>query len=173
MFTFLDLDFDEIDFLKKTKLNCTKVRYIINFFNQNKNLMKKMNLSFSGLKIKMMLSLFLLMGLFFISTNEVSAQSSSSKEYAEIVSAHAQKLSLDVSITMPVMKSSKEVINNPKVASELNVAVEKTFGEEIVTQIIDNGFEAKDAIEKAYQLLNAKVPVKYLDPVKEVYLGML
>jgi len=95
--------------------------------------MKKMNLSFLGLKAKMVLPLFLLIGLFLVSANTSNAQSivvkrntttqllSSEKGFYESVSKHVSELPVSVSMVLPIMKSSKEAINNHRALSVSNL----------------------------------------------------
>jgi len=131
--------------------------------------MKKMNLSFLGLKAKMVLPLFLLFGLFLVSANTSNAQVlSTEKGYYETVVQHINELPVTISMALPIMKSSKEAINNPKIADDAKTMLNRTFGELILADL-DRGISHKEAIDKAYNALGKKVPTEYLDPVSEFY----
>ena len=135
--------------------------------------MKKMNLNFYGLSTKIVLPLFMLFGLIILSATNAQAQSSlEDKLYGEEVSNHINALPSTVSLTLPTLKNSEEILNNPQKANEAKVALEKKYGELIIALIKRNN-KPEDAIENAYNLLNAKVPSEYLDPVRNVYKAML
>ncbi len=132
-----------------------------------------MNLNFLGLKAKMVLPLFLFMGLMFLGANNAHAQSSrQDKVYAEAVSNHINQLPATVSLTLPTTKLSKEALNNPQIVNEAKVALERKYGELIIA-LIKRNTKSVDAVENAYELLNAKVSKDYLDPVRETYKQML
>jgi len=133
--------------------------------------MKKMNLNFLGLKAKMVLPLFLLFGLFVLSTNTTSAQSVNS--YANKVAIHVNNLPEVGIVNLPTYKSSRKAVNNPKLSRELMTNLEKEFGNLIVYGIDKEGFSDKEAIEKTYEILSVKIPTEYLDPVKQVYIDLL
>jgi F0F1-type ATP synthase membrane subunit a len=131
--------------------------------------MKKMNLSFLGLKAKMVLPLFLLIGLFLVSANTSSAQLlSSEKGYYESVSKHVNELPVTISMALPIVKSSKEAINNPKITDDAKTMLDKTFGELILAEL-NSGIKHGKAIENTYNALGRKIPAEYLDTVSEFY----
>ncbi|HEB61997.1 MAG TPA: hypothetical protein ENI82_02490 [Bacteroidetes bacterium] len=135
--------------------------------------MKKMNLNFFGLTKKIVLPLFILFGLIFLSVTNVQAQSSlEDKLYAEEVSNHINQLPSIVSLTLPTTKMSKKVLSNPQKANEAKIALEKKYGELIIA-FIKRDTKSEDAIDNAYSLLNAKVSSDFLDPVREIYRQML
>ncbi len=132
-----------------------------------------MNLNFFGLSTKIVLPLFMLFGLIFLSANNAQAQSSmEGKLYAEAVSNHITHLPSIVSLTLPTAKISKEVLNNPQKASEAKIALDKKYGELIIA-FLKKDIKSEDAIENVYNLLNAKISSDLLDPVREVYRQML
>ncbi len=132
-----------------------------------------MNLNFLGLRAKMVLPLFLLMGLMFLGANNAQAQSSrKDKIYAETVSSHINQLPTTVSLTLPTTKLSKEVLNNPRLLNDAKVALERKYGELIIA-LIKRDAKSAEAIENAYELLNVKVSKDYLDPVRDTYKQML
>ena len=133
--------------------------------------MKKMNLNFLGLKMKMVLPLFLLFGLFVLSTNTASAQAVNS--YANKVTMHVNALPDVGVVNLPTQKSVREAVNDPRLANNLKVNLEKEFGNLIVFGIDREGFSNKESIEKTYKILNVKIPAAYLDPVKQVYVDLL
>jgi len=147
--------------------------------------MKKMNLNFLGLKSKIVLPLFMIIGLFLLGANISNAQSivvkknnttsqllSSEKGFYKSVFKHVRKLPATVSGILPITKSSKEAINNPRVADDAKIMLEKTYGELILSNL-KNGSKSEKAIEGAYSILAKKIPTEYLDPVRDVYKQML
>ncbi len=144
--------------------------------------MKKMNLNFLGLRAKMVLPLFLLMGLFLVSANTSNAQVivkklnntsdvqmlSSEKGYYESVQKHVSKLPATISMALPTVKSSKEEINNPKIANDAMIMLERTFGELLIADL-EKGVVRSKAIENVKGILGKKIPAEYLDTVSEVY----
>jgi len=136
--------------------------------------MKKMNLSFLGLKAKMVLPLFLLIGLFLVSANTSNAQVlSSEKGFYETVVKHVQELPVTISMTLPILKSSKEEINNPQIADDAKIMLDRTYGELVISFLEKGSDKSQDAIDKVYDILLKKIPTEYLNPVREVYKSML
>ena len=147
--------------------------------------MKKMNLNFLGLRSKIVLPLFMIMGLFLLGANTSHAQTivvkknnttshalSSEKGFYRSVLKHVRSLPATVSAMLPVTKSNREVINNPRIADDAKIMLEKTYGELILSNL-KNGSKSEKAIEGAYSILAKKIPTEYLDPVRDVYKQML
>jgi len=147
--------------------------------------MKKMNLNFLGLRSKIVLPLFMIMGLFLLGANNSNAQTivvkknnttnqllSSEKGFYKSVFKHVRKLPVTVSGLLPFTKSSKEAINDPRIAKDAKITLERTYGKLILSNL-GNGSKSEKAIEEAYSVLKKKIPTEYLDPVRNVYKQML
>ena len=144
--------------------------------------MKKMNLNFLGLRAKMVLPLFLLMGLFLVSANTSNAQVivkklnntsnthllKAEKGYYESVQKHVSQLPVTISMALPTAKSSKEAINNPKIAKDAKIMLDRTFGELLIADL-ERGVVRGKAIENVTGILGKKIPAEYLDTVSEFY----
>ena len=132
--------------------------------------MKKMNLNLGRIG-RMLLPVFFLMGLFLLSAN--TAQAQSVEDYVVKVKQHVNslpKVNLESTLTA---KDAREEVNNPAIANDLKIGLEAEFGRLIIEGITKNNFEAKEAIDRTYELLGVKVPAEYLDPVKAIYVDLL
>ena len=129
--------------------------------------MKKMNLNLGQIG-KILLPVFFLIGLFFLSANSMNAQSAVAK-----VKQHISKLPDVTYLTLPSEKSMAKEINNPAKENDLKIGIEMAFGRLILEGITRKGFDNKEAIEKTYEILSVKIPAEYLDPVKQVYVDLL
>jgi hypothetical protein len=129
--------------------------------------MKKMNLSLGRIG-RMLLPVFLFMGLFFLSANTMNAQSAVAK-----LKQHISKLPDVTSLSLPSTKSMANEVNNPSKANDLKIGLETAFGRLILEGISREGFDKKQAIDKTYDLLNEKISAEYLDPVREIYRDLL
>ncbi|HEB61753.1 MAG TPA: hypothetical protein ENI82_01245 [Bacteroidetes bacterium] len=132
--------------------------------------MKKMNLNLGRIG-KMLLPVFFLMGLFLLNANTVQAQSA--EEYVVKVKQHVNNLPKVNSEKTLTSKNLKEELNNPALASDLLIGLEAEFGRVIIVGITRNGFEAKESVERTYELLGREIPAEYLDPIKEIYVDLL
>ncbi len=119
----------------------------------------------------MVLPLFLLVGLFVLSTNTTSAQAVNS--YVNKITLHVNALPDVGAVNLPTQKSVRNAVNNPRLSNDLMVNLEKEFGSLIIYGIEREGFGNKEAIDKTYQILNKKIPAEYLDPAKQVYVDLL
>ncbi len=142
----------------------------IYFIKPKLNLMKKMNLNLGRIG-KMLLPVFFLMGLFLLNANTVQAQSA--EEYVVKVKQHVNSLPKVDTQKMLTKKNLKEEVNNPALASDLLIGLETEFGRLVIEGITRNNFEAKEAVDKTYELLGREIPAEYLDPIKEIYVDLL
>ena len=135
--------------------------------------MKKMN--FSLVRIgKILLPVFFIMGLFFLSTNNASAQTPDSKAFYEKVAQHVKSIPSSVDVILPTVKNSKEMANDPKIANEAKLFLERTYGELLLSYLDENQASKPDElIDRAYRVLNKKIPAEFLDKARKVYQNML
>ena len=141
-----------------------------------------MNLNFLGLKMKMVLPLFLLIGLFLVSANTSNAQVivkksnnttstqllNSEKGYYESVQKHVSQLPVSISMALPTLKSNREAINNPRIANDAKIMLDRTFGELLIAEL-EKGIDRSKAIDNVKGILGEKIPVEYLNPVSDFY----
>ena len=129
--------------------------------------MKKMNFNFLGLKAKIVLPLFLFVGLFMISATSVNAQYVTAEQAKEILDIHLNQLP---PMTASIKKLGQE--RNSKMAVEDMNLLRHRYGQSIVRKIGD-GFSISNAIEKTYDSAQDRVPAQAIDLVKQEYVDLL
>lgn len=133
--------------------------------------MKKMNFS-PRLMGKILLPVFLFIGLVFIST-QANAQSDT-ELFVKKVSVHLESLPQTPGVTFPTFRHTDEQVYSPKYVSESMTFLERHYGLLILDFIVKNGVDdARQAIDLAYDMIVKKVPVEHVDKTKQVYLGLL
>ena len=132
--------------------------------------MKKMNLNFSRLGTKIVLPLFMFVGLFLLSASSINAQYISPSEAKEAVDAHLSKLPPRKAI----FRSVGHAMTPAMVNEEMN-SLRHRFGQLILRKLSD-GLTVADAIEKTYSIAKKRIDnhgttemAEYLDVVKSEY----
>jgi hypothetical protein len=87
--------------------------------------MKKMNLSLDQIG-RILLPVFLFIGLFLVSANTVNAQTPG--DYSTIVLDHMYKLPQINGVTNPLAKSTQLEFNNPSKLNDYLIALENEYG---------------------------------------------
>lgn len=130
--------------------------------------MKKMNLKFFGRGAKMVLPLFLLLGIFMVSATSVSAQFVPKEEAGQLVGAFISQMPTHgVYAGMDLTNPS-----NPKVAKVKQDILKRDFGQMLLRQIKEDNDVAL-AIENTYKRMAVKIPASTMDPIKQAYVELL
>ncbi len=136
--------------------------------------MKKMNLNFFGLTTKIVLPLFMFIGLFILSGSSLNAQYVSSENAKELISNHLQKLPLRTASFR-----AKGHALTPKMVDEAINSLRHRFGQ-LILKNVGNGLSVGDAIDKTYQVARARIDAHgtsemtdHLDAVKQEYVDLL
>jgi len=134
--------------------------------------MKKMNLSFLGLKAKIMFPLFLLMGLFMISATSVNAQFVSSVEAQKILDPYLTQLPEEIHTFSRVNHAL-----TPKMVDEKVNELRHMFGRSIMFKLDTK--DVGEAIKTTYDNAKNRIPagmtelVDHLDAIKDEYVELL
>jgi hypothetical protein len=136
--------------------------------------MKKMNLNFSRLGTKIVLPLFMLIGLFLLSASSINAQYVSPDKAKEVVDAHLSKL--------PPRTASFRAVGHamtPAMVDEEMNSLRHRFGQSILRKLGED-LTVAEAIEKTYAIAKTRIDghgtpemVEYLDVVKDEYVKLL
>jgi len=129
--------------------------------------MKKMNLKFFGLKAKMVLPLFLLMGLFMFSASSLSAQYVSNEEAKQMIDEHMTNLPPSVHYFKAIGQMPTQQIAD----EELN-SLRRMYGEVLIEKL-KNVNDVALAIEKTYEFADGRVVEEGLNLVKQEYIDLL
>ncbi len=135
--------------------------------------MKKMNLNFLGLRAKMVLPLFLLMGLFMFSASTVSAQYVNTKNAEKLV---AEQLSKLPPRTASLRKANQAL--TPKMVQESVNELRYSFGN-LILRDLKTGKTVSEAIENTYKIASNRIPAGtpgvggYVNTVKQEYIELL
>jgi len=123
--------------------------------------MKKMNLKFFGLGAKIVLPLFLLIGLFMVSATTVSAQFLPKEEAKAEIEAFISQLP----VTPDVVAGMEGQNQHPKYAEVKTNRLRRDFVYMLAYQLkVDE--TVAGAIESTYKRMTAKISVDVLDPIK-------
>ncbi|HEB62652.1 MAG TPA: hypothetical protein ENI82_05825 [Bacteroidetes bacterium] len=133
-----------------------------------------MNLNFFGLTTKIVLPLFMLIGLFLLSASSINAQFVSPNMGAKIIDDHLTKL--------PPRTASIRAVGqalSPQMIDEEMNSLRHRFGQSVLKELL-NGVEVADAIDKTYNIAKDRIDghgtpemVEYLDVVKNEYVELL
>ncbi len=136
--------------------------------------MKKMNLNFSRLGTKIVLPLFMLVGLFLLSASAINAQYISSEQAKEVIDAHISKLPPRTAS----LRAQGHALTPTMVNEEMN-SLRHRFGQSIIKKL-GEGLNVGEAIEKTYTIAKTRIDgygtpemVNYLDTVKAEYVDLL
>ena len=140
--------------------------------------MKKMNLNFLGLRAKMVLPLFLLIGLFMFSASTVSAQYVSSDEAVVLIKEHVNQVPLKNTIVSRVLRKNEDL--NAAQALEYRNLSRVKIGKAISREIREKGASVADAIERVYTKVASRIPdgaspviLETLNGVRDEYVELL
>ena len=135
--------------------------------------MKKMNLKFLGLKMKMVLPLFLFVGLFMLSASTVNAQYMNAKK--------AEKAIIEKLAKLPPRTASirrKDQAMTPKMVQESVNELRYSFGQLIVREL-KAGKTVAEAIDNTEKIALGRIPAgtsgisDYVESVKQEYVEFL
>ena len=131
--------------------------------------MKKMNLKFFGLRAKMVLPLFLLVGLFLISASSVSAQYVPKDEALVLIKQHIDQLD------HTVLPMTKNQMASPEVAERNMDLFRNVWGEYMIYKMTDGGeLSVAEAIEAAEALAEERtMPEEGIEIIKQEYIDLL
>jgi len=135
--------------------------------------MKKMNLNFLGLKMKMVLPLFLLIGLFMLSANTVNAQYMDTKSAEKAIS---EKLSKLPPRTASLRRKGQAM--TPKMVEESVNELRYSFGH-LILRDLKNGKSVSEAIDNTTKIATSRIPAgtpgiaDYVESVKQEYVDLL
>ncbi len=136
--------------------------------------MKKMNLKIFGLEAKMILPLFLFLGLFLLSANSVNAQFVNPSVAKEKINKYVQKLPPRTA----ALRTASNGMNDAMIDETVN-SLRHRFGQSILRKISE-GYNVDEAIEKTYTMaknridkFGSSVMLEKLDAVKSEYVTLL
>ena len=112
--------------------------------------MKKMNLKFFGLGAKIVLPLFLLVGLFLGSVNTVSAQYVPESEALEILKVHVDQID-----ATPALKASDSMYS-PEQAKATTDAFRHAFGVHLIHFISEQQMKVAEAINATVDVAESR-----------------
>ncbi len=135
--------------------------------------MKKMNLNFLWLKGKMVLPLFLLVGLFMFSATSVSAQYVSESQAAKLIDKHISELPQR---TASLRRADQAM--TPKMVQESVNELRHSFGQ-LILHGLHSGRSVEDAIAETNKVAMQRIPAGtpgiegYITTVKQEYIDLL
>ena len=131
--------------------------------------MKKMNLKLFGFGAKIVLPLFMLFGLFLVSSTSVSAQYVPEAEALGILKQHVDKYG-HPALTL----SQGEAMLSPEQAERNDAFYRKMFGELLFHHIMTLDYTVADAMDQVVSLAEQKqFPEESIEIIKEEYVELL
>ncbi len=131
-----------------------------------------MNLNFLGLKMKMVLPLFLLIGLFMLSASSASAQYITKREAKRALESHLSQLPKEVHTFAKVNQAL-----TPKMVDEKVNELRHMFGRSVMFKLASR--DVKEALSITYDIAKSRIPadmpelVAHLDAVRDEYENLL
>jgi len=129
--------------------------------------MKKMNLNFLDLRAKMVLPLFLLIGLFMLSASTVSAQFVTNKMAEQLITKHIAQIP---PVKMTAVKVEDQESSYSKESRENLLRIR--YGRAILRKV-SQGSSIGEAIDEVYNIVAKKGPLDILRSVKNEYVDLL